>query len=115
MINNSEQKTILFDLDGTLIDHFQAIYRCFLHAAEQLGLPALDYNAVKASIGGALHLSLEELIGKENAEKAVPIFRDYYEEILLEDLYLMPGATELLAFLHSQNYKICLFTNKPTC
>ena len=32
--------TILFDLDGTLIDHFAAIHRSHSHTMRQLGLPA---------------------------------------------------------------------------
>ncbi len=40
-------KAVLFDLDGTLIDHFTTIYRCFCHAREKLGTPPADYWAVR--------------------------------------------------------------------
>ena len=35
-------RTVLFDLDGTLIDHFSAIHRCHAYAMRRLGLPELQ-------------------------------------------------------------------------
>jgi len=32
-------RTFLFDLDGTLIDHFAAIHRAYAHTMKALGLP----------------------------------------------------------------------------
>ena len=34
---------ILFDLDGTLIDHFHVLYRCYKHTLGQMGLPIPDF------------------------------------------------------------------------
>lgn len=114
MKHSLNEKTILFDLDGTLIDHFQAIYRSFLYVSEQLSQPKLDYDLVKRSIGGSLHSSFAELIGKEYADEAIHLFREYYNKIIFEDLYLMPGALSLLNFLKSNGYPIAIFSNKPT-
>ncbi|MEX0325004.1 MAG: HAD family hydrolase, partial [Puniceicoccaceae bacterium] len=38
-MNSDNYKAVLFDLDGTLIDHFRVIYRCYQYALEHLGLP----------------------------------------------------------------------------
>ena len=47
-------RTVLFDLDGTLMDHLPAIHRSYVHTLPQLGLPAPTYEQVKRAIGGGL-------------------------------------------------------------
>ena len=39
---------ILFDLDGTLIDHFTTIHKSVAFAQRKLGLPESDYAKVRA-------------------------------------------------------------------
>ena len=52
--------TFLFDLDGTLIDHFAAIHRRHVHTMKQLGLPpptlAQVRNLLRGILGGARRL-----------------------------------------------------------
>ncbi len=106
-------RTVLFDLDGTLIDHFQTIYRCYVYAQEQLGLPPADYDKVRATVGGSVPITMERLIGsKELVEEAVRLFRAHFDEIMFEDLYLMPGVEWLLKALHEKGIKQAVFTNK---
>ena len=50
-------RTVLFDLDGTLIDHFAAIHRCHAYAMTRLGLPAPSLAEVRAAVGGGLALA----------------------------------------------------------
>ena len=104
--------TVLFDLDGTLIDQFKPIYRSYLHALEQLGLEPVDYETVKGTVGGSVDVTMERLIGPELAPRAVEIFIPYFDGIMFEDLFALPGANEILEALQSQGARLAVFTNK---
>jgi len=105
-------ETILFDLDGTLIDHFNAIYRCFQHTLKKLELPQLSYEEVKRLVGGSLNDTLRNLAGDELFPRALKTYRAYFEEIQLEDLHVFPGVEWLLPELKSKGFQLAVFTNK---
>jgi len=104
--------TVLFDLDGTLIDHFKAIHRCHAHTMQQLGLPAPSMNQVRAAVGGGVELAVERLVGPKLKAAALAIYRPYWDATMLEDVELLPGARELLVLLRSRGIRTAVFTNK---
>lgn len=104
--------TFLFDLDGTLIDHFAAIYRCYCHTMEQLGLPKPTNAKVRAAVGGGLENAFSRLLPPEHQTDGLRIFNDYWEKIMLEDVVLMPGALELLQSLHARGAVLTVCSNK---
>jgi phosphoglycolate phosphatase len=105
---------ILFDLDGTLIDHFTTIHKCVAHAQRTLGLPESDYDTVRATVGGSVPITLSKLCGAENVAAAEPLFRQHFDEIIFDDVFALPGAEWLLKSLKERGSKIGLFTNKYT-
>jgi phosphoglycolate phosphatase len=105
-------QNILFDLDGTLIDHFSAIHRAVAYAQQKLGLPDSDYDTVRATVGGSVPITLGKLCGKEHVEAAIPHFRERFAEIMYEDVEIIPGSDWLLQKLKTKGYKLGVFTNK---
>lgn len=105
-------QTVLFDLDGTLIDHFSAIQRSIAYAQEHLGLPVSDIDTVRRTVGGGIRLTFTRLIGAEHVDAALPLFTKRFEEVMLEDVAVLPGAEWLLQSLHDKNYQLGVFTNK---
>lgn len=103
---------ILFDLDGTLIDHFSAIHRGVAHAQKELGLPESEYATVRATVGGSVPITLAKLCGEENVEAALPLFKAHFEEIMFDDVEALPGSKWLLQELHASGRKLAVFTNK---
>ncbi|MEM8550123.1 MAG: HAD family hydrolase [Verrucomicrobiota bacterium] len=108
----SVSKTVLFDLDGTLIDHFTTIYRCYRHAQETLGLEPASYEKVRTTVGGSVPITMQRLVGEGLANRAVELFKEHYRDIWEEDLHAMPGAVNILKGLHTQGKELALFTNK---
>ena len=104
--------TVLFDLDGTLIDHFKAIHRCHAYAMKQLGLPEPTLTQVRAAVGGGLELAVERLVGPQLKAAALAIYRPHWDATMLEDVELLPGARELLVQLQARGIRTAVYTNK---
>jgi phosphoglycolate phosphatase len=108
-------RTILFDLDGTLLDHFAAIHRSHVHTMRTLGLPEPTMEQVHRAIGGGLEVAISRILGEKNAgllEKAAIIYRAYWNEHMLHGVALLPGSRELLETLKSHGVRCAVFTNK---
>ncbi|MCF3648256.1 HAD family hydrolase, partial [Synoicihabitans lomoniglobus] len=105
-------RTVLFDLDGTLIEHLPAIHRCYVHTLPQLGYPAPSYEEVKRAIGGGLPRAMGKFVPPERVDEALAIYRPYWDETMLEGVELMPGATEILQALQRTGVQAAVFTNK---
>jgi phosphoglycolate phosphatase len=104
--------TVLFDLDGTLIDHFAAIHRAHTHTMTTLGLPAPSMEQVHRAVGGGVEVAIERLVGRERLAAAIPIYREFWERTMLDGVEFMPGGRELVEALHARGTKIGIFTNK---
>ncbi len=105
-------RAILFDLDGTLIDQFEAIHRAFARVLSQMGFPKPSYEKVKSSVGGASLSTMTKLIGPKRAQEAVEILRPVFEEEMLIGLKALPGSHEILSFCRQRGVKTAVLTNK---
>lgn len=105
-------QTILFDLDGTLINHFTTITRSINYAEQTLGLPISSQELVISKVGGGIALTLERLLGKEQASAAYPLFHQYFDDNLFDGVIALPGALQLLEQLKAQGKTLAVFTNK---
>lgn len=105
-------RTIFFDLDGTLIDHFAAIHRSYGHALPQLGVPAPSMEAVRNAVGGGLDQAMLNFVTPAQLTEAMRLYRAYFETTMLDDVVLNPGASDLLQELHRRGVTSAVLTNK---
>lgn len=105
-------QTILFDLDGTLVDHFQTIYRCYAYALDRLNLPPVTYDQVRAAVGGSIPITFGKLIPQQHVELAVELYREHFHQIWSEGIQVLPGTVALLQALHASGRTLAVFTNK---
>lgn len=105
-------RTVFFDLDGTLLDHFGAIHRSYSHTLPQLGLPRPTMEQVRHAVGGGLENAMLNFVTKEQLPKALGIYREYFDRTMLDDVVLMPGAMELLQALTARGVVCAVLTNK---
>jgi phosphoglycolate phosphatase len=105
-------RTLLFDLDGTLIDHFKAIRRCHVHTLSRMGLPAPSMAEVRAAVGGGLETALARLAGPGRVQEALPLFSAHWDATMLDDVELMPDALGLLERARAAGLTSAVLTNK---
>jgi phosphoglycolate phosphatase len=108
-------RTFLFDLDGTLLDHFEAIHRCHTQTMTHFGLPPPSLIDVRNAIGGGIEQAIAKLFGPQHAAlvvEATAYYRSCFPQHLLVGLKLMPGALELIRALNAQGATCAVFTNK---
>ena len=79
-------RAILFDLDGTLIDQFQAIHSAFSQVIKEMGFPSPSFDEVKKAVGGASEMTMAKLIGSPHAKEAVRKLRPIFEKEMLNGL-----------------------------
>ena len=103
---------VLFDLDGTLIDHFGAIHRCHAYAFRQLGLPEPTMAQVRAAVGGGLDEAIAKLAGAAQVEALRPHFLEHWKETNLDDVTALPWAHEILRALRADGATCAVLTNK---
>lgn len=105
-------ETILIDLDGTLVDAFTTIHRCYAYLLPKLGLPAPTMEQVRSAVGGGLENAMRHFVPESQLAEGVRLFVEHADQILLEDVKLMPGAMELLRAQHAAGVTLAVFTNK---
>ncbi len=105
-------QTVLFDLDGTLVDHLPAIHRCYAHTLPLLGLPAPTREQVRHAIGGGLEDAMRRFVSEAGLPRALALYREYWDRTMLDGVELMPGARDLLNTLHADGVTLAVLTNK---
>ncbi|WP_347320821.1 pyrophosphatase PpaX [Rossellomorea sp. RS05] len=103
--------TILFDLDGTLIDTNELIISSFLHTLNHFYPGDYDRESVLPFMGPPL----QESFGKLNPEKCDDMCAHYREHNRAnhDDLVTeFEGVTETIETLHEQGYKLAIVSTK---
>lgn len=109
-----KQKSVLFDLDGTLTDSGEGIINCAVYALEQLGLPVPPRDAMGVFVGPPLWDTFEKFgVPKDKADEAVRIFRSRYVPVGKFENTPYPGIGETLSELKRQGCRLYVATSKP--
>lgn len=109
-------RNILFDLDGTLVDSGQTILTSVLHALERLDIDPDSGPGVESLIGVPL---LDIFVGEygmpqKQAQRAIDIYRDHYEQLNQAGTTVYGGVREGLSHLQNHGYDLYIATVKPT-
>lgn len=106
------KKTILFDLDGTLIDSTEAILESFHVAFKTFDSSIPHDDAIKAQIGHPLDRMFASLgISQEAVEKHVDAYKAHYRKISRQKTVLLPHAKEAVE-LASRHARLGVVTTK---
>jgi phosphoglycolate phosphatase len=104
---------VVFDLDGTLIDGYDAIGDALGYAMERLGERPPAADRIRSMVGHGLERLLEEAVGAARAAEGVRLFRERYPHVAVEKSHLLPGVAEVLEELSGRGHAMALASNKP--
>ena len=107
-------KLIIFDLDGTLIDAYQAIIESVHYVLSGLGykLPS-DLN-IRKKVGWGDKYLLARFVKRTDLERALAAYRAHHAKALKRYAYLYPGVSGLLKHLKYKKYMLAVASNRPT-
>ena len=106
--------TLVFDLDGTLIDSSEAVVDAFNHALREKGYAKAPPEAVAATIGHSLSDMFAPYIPTEqDPDEMIGLFRSRFRSVCLEGSRLLPGVPEALAHLAAAGFSLGVATTKP--
>ncbi len=103
---------IIFDLDGTLIEAYEAIYEGLKEALHHFRRKIFPFSDLKKYLKVDLETTLEQFLSQEEVLKGIPIMRRKYEEVYLDKTHFLDGAKEALEILHSKGILMGVASNK---
>ena len=116
--------TVLFDLDGTLVDTAPDLMRAHNHVMQKFGYPTKSTEEIRnlvgkgagAMIGRSIWGQAKKEFGKVNDEKVkkemVTEFVDFYGKNIINESTLIKGVKEFLNWCKHQNISMAVCTNK---
>lgn len=109
-------ETVLFDLDGTLIDPKEGITKSVQFALHKMGMEVENCNELEDFIGPPLQLSFMEkyAFSKQQADEAIGYYRERYKPTGIYENTVYDGIIELLAQLKEAGCQLAIATSKPT-
>ena len=116
--------TILFDLDGTLVDTAPDLMHAHNHVMKKFGYPTKSTEEIRnlvgkgagAMIGRSIWGQAKKEFNKVNDEKIkkemVREFVDFYGKNIIKESTLIDGVKEFLKWCKEQNISMAVCTNK---
>jgi phosphoglycolate phosphatase len=108
-------RLLIFDWDGTLMDSIGTIVACMHATVEELGLPTLPEDAIRATIGLGLRDTMDGLYpdGDEDLyHRVVEAYRRRWLGGFSDGQTMFPGARETLATLADRGHWLAVATGK---
>ena len=116
-MNNQKIDTVIFDLDGTLLDTLQDLCDSCNKTMQSLGFPQHSLDQVRSFVGNGLGVLIEKAIpqGKANPlfNKALETMRTNYSQNWHNKTAPYQGIAGLLTELKKRGYKCGIVSNKP--
>ncbi len=111
--------TIIFDVDGTLVDSAADIHAALNHGLALAGCGAVDFESSLKLIGLGLERSIEHVLGQRGVRLEAPELAriraqaaSYYDVHAVERTQLYPGVAESLETFRRAGATLGICTNK---
>jgi len=106
-------KLVIFDLDGTLMDAYRAVWLSVNYTLKKSGFSPKSHQTIKRSVGwGDTHL-LRQFVGEKRLLQTLKIYRLHHAKALRKGTKLLPGAKRVLHFLKEKGLRLAVASNRP--
>lgn len=109
------RKTIIFDLDGTLLNTLEDLADAVNYALREYGLPTHSYDAIRMMVGNGVRKLVIRAVGNEDHpqfEGIFACFRAYYVDHCQVKTRLYDGLAEVLLQLRREGFRMAIVSNK---
>ena len=110
------KKTVIFDLDGTLLDSIEDIASSMNKVLESLQLPTHKIEDYKHFVGGGVDILVENALSNQSNEikdEVIKRFKIEYDGKLHSKTLPYDGIYELLDELKKLDINLAVLSNKP--
>ena len=116
--------TVLFDLDGTLVDTAPDLMRAHNHVMKKFGYPTKSTEEIRNLVGqgagamlgrsiwGQAKKEFGKVQNKKIKKEMVDAFIDYYGKNIINESTLINGVKEFLKWCKEKNISMAVCTNK---
>lgn len=109
--------TVLFDLDGTLLDTLEDILGAVNHTLREMGYPERTLAEMRRFVGNGaemqMRLALGEGAGEEAVQKGLALYKPYYAAHCQIRTKPYAGVRELMRELKAEGWRVAVVSNKP--
>ena len=110
-------KTIIFDLDGTILNTLVDLTNAVNHGLKEYNLPLKDLEFVRLAIGNGTKVLIKRCtpcdISEENRALVFNSFKEYYFKHFTDNTIPYPGILDMLLKLkENPNIKLAVVSNK---
>lgn len=108
--------TVVFDLDGTLLNTLEDLADSTNYALAQYGFPQRTLEEVRRFVGNGVRKLIERAIpggtSNERFEEVFACFKAYYVDHCMIKTGLYPGIPEMLQVLKQKGFRLAIVSNK---
>lgn len=109
--------TIIFDLDGTLLNTLEDLMDSVNFALERQGFPLRNLEEIRSFVGNGIRVLMEravpkDVIGTDTFEVCFKDFNDYYKVHMEDKTAPYDGINEMLKNIKKAGFKTAIVTNK---
>lgn len=108
--------TVIFDLDGTLLNTLDDLTDSVNYALELHGFPCRTIKEVRSFVGNGvarlMELAIPDGYSNPKYENCLTDFRNYYSKNMQNKTGTYNGILELLQQLSKEDYKLAIVSNK---
>lgn len=113
---NASINTIIFDLDGTLLNTLTDLTNSVNYAMEKYGLPAYSEDQVRQMVGNGVTVLMERAIPRGHSFPefihCLDAFKEHYELHKKDYTKPFPGILEFLKDADAAGYRLAVVSNK---
>ncbi len=109
-------KTIVFDLDGTLLDTLEDLTDSVNEAIGRFGFPERSVEEIRSFVGNGIAKLIERVLPEgtkdPHYEEILKVFREYYALHCKDKTKPYDGILRMLEQLREQGYRMAVVSNK---